>query len=268
MWNFQIYLRLLSIQLRSQMQYRVSFWLEFISTGLLNGSIFLSLALILARFGDIGGWNLGEIAFLAGMIEMSFGCMDMVFSGFDPDMFSVWIRQGTFDQVMLRPVSLFWQVLGSRFLLRRIGRILEGMVIFGIALSLVEIHWTAGKWVYLGIVFFSQFITMGSLFMMGSTITFWTVQSIEAVNVLTYGGTDMMSYPVHIYPGWLRFFYTYLIPFVFLNYYPALYLLDKPDPLHFPWFAPFLAPVVAAGFLAAALGFWKMGVNHYQGAGS
>ena len=268
MWTLRMYVRLISIQLRSQMQYRASFWLELISTGLLNGSIFLSLALILERFGNIGGWNLGEIAFLAGMIEMSFGCMDMIFSGFDPDGFSVVIREGSFDQVMLRPLSLFWQVLGSRFLLRRIGRILEGMVIFGMALLLVDVHWTAGKLAYLGIVFASQVITMGAIFMMGSTITFWTVQSVEAVNVLTYGGTDLMSYPMHIYPHWLRSFYTYVIPFIFLNYYPALYLLGKPDPLHFPPFAPFLAPLIAAGFLAVALWFWQVGVNHYQSTGS
>mgnify|MGYP003870115891 CR=1 FL=1 len=263
-----MYLRLIAIQLRSQMQYRASFWLELISTGLLNGSIFLSLALILERFGNIGGWTLGEIAFLVGMIEMSFGCMDMIFSGFDPDHFSVWMRQGTFDQVMLRPINLFWQVLGSRFLLRRLGRILQGVVIFGMALTMVDIQWTIIKLLYLPVVLISQLITMGALFMMGSTITFWTIQSIEAVNVLTYGGTDMMSYPMHIYPAWLRSFYTYIIPFIFLNYYPALYLFGKPDPLHFPAFAPFLAPLVAAIFLTAALWFWRVGVRHYQGAGS
>lgn len=268
MWTLGMYFRLLVIQLRSQMQYRTSFWLEFLSTGLLNGSIFFSLALLLERFGDIGGWKLGEIAFLAGMIEMSFGAMDMAFSGFDPDFFTLWIRQGTFDQLMLRPLSLFWQVMGSRFLLRRLGRIFEGMVIFGLALSLVQVDWTAVKILYLVVVFASQVIMMAALFMIGSTITFWTVQSIEAMNVLTYGGTDLMSYPSHIYPAWLRKFYTYLIPFVFLNYYPALYILGKPDPLNFPAFAPFVAPLVAAAFFLAALGFWKFGINHYQSTGT
>jgi len=268
MWTLGMYFRLLVIQLRSQMQYRTSFWLEFLSTGLLNGSIFFSLALLLERFGDIGGWKLGEIAFLAGMIEMSFGAMDMAFSGFDPDFFTLWIRQGTFDQLMLRPLSLFWQVMGSRFLLRRLGRIFEGMVIFGLALSLVQVDWTAAKILYLVVVFASQVIMMAALFMIGSTITFWTVQSIEAMNVLTYGGTDLMSYPSHIYPAWLRKLYTYLIPFVFLNYYPALYILGKPDPLNFPAFSPFVAPLVAMAFFLAALGFWKFGINHYQSTGT
>jgi ABC-2 type transport system permease protein len=87
MWNGGMYLRLLSVQLRSQMSYRLSFWMELVSTGLSNGVIFLSIALIIQRFGSIAGWSLSELAFLYGLIEASFGMMDMVFSGFDSDYF-------------------------------------------------------------------------------------------------------------------------------------------------------------------------------------
>ena len=51
----------------------------------------------------------------------------------------------------------------------------------------------------------------------------------------------------------MRRFFTYIVPMVFLNYYPALYFLDKPDPLHGPAFAPLLAPVAGFGMLVAAL---------------
>lgn len=263
-----IYLRLLGIQLRSQMQFRASFWMELVSTGILNGSIFLSIALVMERFGNIAGWTLGEVAFLFGMIEMSFGAMDMVFSGFDPDVFHVQVREGRFDQLMLRPVGLVWQVLGSRFLLRRLGRILEGLVIWLVSLSLLQVHWTLAKALYLPVVLASQLLAMGALFIMGSTLTFWTLQSIEAVNILTYGGVDLMSYPMQIYPAWMRRFFTYAVPFIFLNFYPALFLLDKPDPLGFPPFAPYLAPAVGVGMFAAALAFWRFGVRYYQGSGT
>lgn len=268
MFSFKMYLRLLSIQLRSQMQFRLSFWFELVSTGLLSGSYFLSLALILERFNNLAGWSLGEIAFLVGLIETSFGTMDLIFSGFDDTYFSQLIHQGTLDQILLRPVNSFWQILGSRFLLRRIGRIAEGLIILGVAFSLLDIQWTLARLLYLPVVVFSQVLTMGAFFIVGSTLTFWTVQSIEAVNILTYGGTELMSYPVQIYPPWLRNFFTYVIPFVFLNYYPALYFLDKPDPLHFSRIAPFLAPVVGVLMFALALRFWKFGMDRYQSTGS
>ena len=118
------------------------------------------------------------------------------------------------------------------------------------------------------VVVASQVLFFGGLFIFGSTLTFWTIQPIEAVNILTYGGTEMMSYPMHIFPDWIRRFFTYIVPSIFLNYYPALYLLDKPDPLHLPGFAPFLAPIAGLVVLAAALIFWRFGLNHYQSTGS
>jgi ABC-2 type transport system permease protein len=53
-----------------------------------------------------------------------------------------------------------------------------------------------------------------------------------------------------------------------MNYYPALFFLDKPDPLNMPAFAPFLAPFVAAILFWLALRFWRFGLNHYQSTGS
>jgi ABC-2 type transport system permease protein len=266
LWN--LYLRLIGIQIRSQMQYRVSFLMELLSTGLLNGTYFLALVLIFERFKAVAGWTLGEVAFLAGMIEMSFATMDMIFSGFDPDAFATKIRLGTLDQMLLRPLPIALQVFGSRLELRRVGRILEGLVIFMVALNLAPVHWTTGKLLYFPVVIASQVLAFGALFMMGSTLTFWTVQPVEAVNILTYGGNELMTYPATIYPAWLQRFFTYIVPFIFLNYYPALYFLDKPDPLGMTPLAPFLAPLAGAGMMAAAVFFWRFGLNHYQSTGS
>jgi ABC-2 type transport system permease protein len=266
LWN--LYFQLIGIQVRSQMQYRFSFLMELLSTGILNGVYFLSLVLIFERFKSVAGWTLGEVAFLAGSIEMSFAMMDMIFSGFDPDAFSTVVRTGSLDQMLLRPVPITLQVFGSRFQLRRIGRFLEGAVILCVALSLSPVQWTAAKLAYFPVVFLSQVLAFGALFIMGSTLTFWTVQPVEAVNILTYGGNELMTYPVTIYPAWLQRFFTYVIPFVFLNYYPALFFLDKPDPLGFTPAAPFLAPLAGLVMLAAALAFWRFGLNHYQSTGS
>lgn len=267
LWNMGMYLRLLSVQVRSQMTYRFSFLMDLVSTAG-NAVVFFAVALVIQRFGGIAGWTLGEIAFLYGIIEASFGVMDMIFSAFDPDDFAGQIRLGAFDQLLLRPVGITWQVLGSRFLLRRFGRIIEGLAVFAYALTVVDVHWTLAKILYLPVVFFSQVLAMGALFIAGSTITFWTLERIEAVNILTYGGTDLMTYPMTIYPAWMQRFFTFIVPFVFLNFYPALFFLDKPDPLHFPWFAPFVAPFVALIFFGASLLFWRIGINHYQSSGS
>ena len=267
-FNLSIYRRLLDAQIRSQMQYRAAFLLDFTGTAVSISLYFVSLALIMERFGDLAGWRLGEVALLFALGETSFGLMDMLFSGFDPGSFGRRIRRGTFDQLLLRPINLTVQVLGDEFLLRRLGRIVQGLAIFVFALGLADIQWTLGKVIYLPFVILGQVAFFGGLFVTGSTITFWTVESIEVVNIFTYGGNELISYPMHIYPDWLRRFFTYVLPAAFLNYYPALYLLDRPDPFGLPYVMRFAAPVAGLIVLAAALRFWRFGIRHYQSTGT
>jgi ABC-2 type transport system permease protein len=262
------YRRLIGIQIRSQLEYRASFFLDLLGTAVTALAGFGTLALIMQRFEGIAGWTLGQVAFLYGMVEMAFGTMDMLFSGFDYDTFGPLVQRGRFDQLLLRPVEITVQVLGSQFALRRLSRIAQGVAVFVFALSLVDVRWTLAKIAYLPLVFVGQVGFFGGLFIIGSTTTFWTVQRLEVLNIFTYGGTEMMSYPMHIYHRSMRRFFTYVIPAIFLNYYPALYILDKPDPLHGPSFAPFLAPLVGLGVLALALAFWRFGIRYYQGTGT
>lgn len=250
------------------MQYRFAFVLDLLGVGIITFASFATVALIMQRFTTIAGWTLGEIAFLYGSVETAFGIMDMLFAGFDPGTFGQQVRRGTFDQILLRPVSTTVQVFGSEVSLRRLARIFQGAGVLAYALATTGIVWTPIKIMYVPVVITSLVIFFGALFIIGATMTFWTVQSIEVVNIFTYGGTEMMSYPMDIYHKGLRQFFTYILPGIFMNYYPALYILDKPDPLGYPAWAPVMAPVIGVALLALALAFWNFGVKHYQSTGT
>ncbi len=265
---FTLYWRLIGVQIRSQLQYRLAFFLDVLGTSLATILTFATLAFVFQRFGNISGWSLGEVAFLFGMVEAAFGVMDLVFSGFDPQNFGKQVRLGRLDQLLLRPVDITVQIFGSEFIVRRLGRIIQGLLILAVAIGMAEIQWTLGKLLFMPVIFLSLVCFFGGLFMIGATITFWTYDSIEVVNIFTYGGSEMMSYPMNIYQGWLRRFFTFVIPAIFLLYYPALFILDKPDPLQMPGFAPFLSPVVGFGVLLIAFIFWNFGLRHYQSTGT
>jgi ABC-2 type transport system permease protein len=265
---FSIYWRLISVQIRSQMAYRASFFTEAFGVALMTALEYASLALVFTRFDNLGGWSLGQVAFLYGLSEFSFGIMDLVFSGFDPDNFGPRIRRGGFDQLLLRPVNITLQVIGSQFVLRRLGKILIGFLIFLSALQLNPVIWTTPKVILAILVVFSQVCFFGGLFIVGSTITFWTVESIEVINIFTYGGSYMIAHPLHVFPNVLRRFFTFVIPAAFLNYYPAMYILEIPDPTGMPIWVAFLAPLAGLFILTAALAFWRFGINHYQSTGT
>lgn len=268
MAGLNLYLRLIAIRIRSQMQYRLSFLLDMFTVAFMGVITFLTLYFTLDRFNGIGGWALWEVAFLYGMVEFSFGVMDMVFSGFDPPFFGESIRLGRLDQMLLRPANIYVQVFGSEFLMRRLGRVFQGGFFLALALAKLNIEWTPAKVAYLPVVLLSLVLFFGGLFAVGAAITFWTTESIEVINILTYGGTEMYSYPMHIFPDWLRNFFTYIVPGIFLCYYPALFFLDKPDPLGMPPFAPFLAPLVGLGILIAGFGFFTYALRSYQSTGT
>lgn len=266
--SLNLLFRLLNIQIRSQLQYPVPFMLDVLSSAIVLGFFFVAFALTFTRFDQIGGWTLGEVAFIWGITEFSFGLMDMLFSGFDYDVFGPMVRKGQFDQLLLRPVNITLQVLGSRFVMRRLGKMAEGLIIFLYGLSLVDINWTFVKIVYVPILVICQALFFGSLVIFGATTTFWTMERLEILNVFTYGGSEIMSYPMHIFPRAIRLVFTYVIPAIFLSYFPAIYILDKSDPLNAPTIASFIAPLVATTLLLLALRFWRFGIQNYQSTGS
>lgn len=268
MFLFNLYRRLIGVQIRSQMQYRTSFFLEVGGTALITLLEYASIALVFNRFGTLKGWTLGQVGFLYGLAELSFGIMDLIFSGFDPGFFGMQVRRGFFDQLLLKPINITLQVLCAEFALRRLGKIFIGIAIIFSAIKLTDIFWNPFKILLLISIIFSQILFFGGLFIAGSTITFWTVESIEVMNIFTYGGSYMISHPMHIFPKTLRQFFTYVIPAIFLSYYPALYIFEMPDPFNMPSWSPFLAPIMGMGMFAIAHRFWIFGIKNYQSTGT
>lgn len=266
--TLHLYLRLAGAVTRSQMQYRVSFLVDSVGVMLTNLLEFFAFALAFGAFGSIGGWPLARVAFLWGLSEMAFATMDMLFSGFDPAFFSKSIKRGAFDQMLLRPVNLVAQVFASDVALRRLGRVAQGAAIFVFALANLGMAWPPEKILYLALVFAGAVCFYGALFVLGAALCFWTTESLEIVNIFTYGGTTMASYPMHIYNDFLRRVFTFVIPTAIMIYYPALYFFDLPDPLGLPRFVSFLAPITGAFLLMAALLVWRFGVGKYQSAGA
>jgi ABC-2 type transport system permease protein len=261
-----LYRRLIGARIRAQMQYRASFLLMTMVSFVVTGSDLLAILILFNYFGELAGWQAGEVALLYGLAMVAFGLSEMVAAGFD--VFPQAIRQGEFDRVLLRPVGIFIQVLSADFQLRRLGRVAQGGMALMLAVAWTSIAWTPFKVFYLLVVLVSGFVMFSALLVLGAVLCFWTVQSIEIVNTVTYGGTEMASYPLPIYHELLQRFFTFVVPLAFVSYFPALYLLDRPEGQHLPGWLPGMTPVAAAMLALMAWLAWQMGVRRYQSTGS
>jgi ABC-2 type transport system permease protein len=74
-------------------------------------------------------------------------------------------------------------------------------------------------------------------------------------------------YPLDIFDDWLRRAVTFAIPLAFVDYYPALFLLGRPDPLGLPSWVGLLSPVAVALLAVVAWAAWSAGVRHYTSVG-
>jgi ABC-2 type transport system permease protein len=261
-----LYRRLIGAHVRAQMQYRVSFLLMTLVSFVVTGSDLLAILIIFNYFGELAGWRAGEVALLYGLAMVAHGLSEMIAAGFD--VFPRTIQQGEFDRVLLRPVGIFVQVLAADFQLRRLGRVAQGGLALALAIAWTSIAWTPLKVLYLLAAIGSGVVMFSALLVLGAVLCFWTVQSIEIVNTVTYGGTEMASYPLPIYHELLQRFFTFIVPLAFVSYFPALYLLDRPEAHDLPGWLPGMTPVAAAVLALIAWLAWRGGVRHYQSTGS
>lgn len=219
------------------------------------------------RFGAIQGWRFGDIAFFFGLVSISFSIADFLTRGFDV-LGAEFIKTGNFDRLLLRPRSLTLQLVGHDFRLSRAGRLVQGGLVLAIGTTSLGFAWDApavglALWTIAGgVALFS------GLMVLQGAMSFWTTESLEAMNLLTYGGVQAGQFPLSIYADWFRNFLIFVIPLGCVAYFPVLAILGKPDPLGAPdWILP-LTPVAGFLFLGASFLAWRLGVSKYTSTGS
>jgi ABC-2 type transport system permease protein len=263
--SLALYGRFVSAAIRSQLQYRLSFALDAVGMFLVSFLDFVAVLIIFHNVPRLGTFTVEEVAFLYATSCMSFAIADLVVGHLDE--FNDRIRTGNFDVMLLRPRSTLFQVVSADFHLRRLGKFTQGAVVFVYAVWALDVSWDAGRVAMTFAMVICGAVIFVSVWVFMICVVFWTVEGDETANAFTYGGQFLTEFPIDIYGRWVRRLLAYLIPMAFVAYFPALYVLDKPDPLGLPRFLQFSSPLVAALGAVAAGAMWRTAVRHYRSAG-
>ena len=264
--DVQLYLRYLSVSIRSQMQYRVSFIMLSIGHLLTTVTEFVMLWALFDRFGSLHSWTLPEAALFYGIVNCGFAFAEGVARGFDN--FALLVRSGGFDRIFLRPRSTALQIAGSECQLLRIGRLVQGLAVLLWSMTALGLTWTGWRLLFLMATVAGCACLFSALFIIQATICFWTTEPLEIMNATTYGGVETAQYPIAIYREWFRRFFIYVIPLAGVTYFPAVALMDKQDPLGTSRLFQYIAPLSGPLFLILTLQLWRIGVRHYRSTGS
>lgn len=257
----KLYFKYIAIHIKSAMEYKMSFIMMTLAQFISSITVFLGMNFLLQRFTSIKGYTYDEVLICFSTILLSFSIAECFFRGFDT--FSRIISNGEFDRMLVRPKNLVIQVLSSKVEFTKLGRIVFAIVVLCYILINSSINFTPDKIITIIFMIIGGVGIFSGLFMINAAICFYTIEGIEAMNILTDGGREFGKYPMSVYGDTILKIFTYIIPYALVQYYPFLYIIGRTDNK----FYMFL-PLIACLFIVPSYAIWKIGVRHYKSIGS
>lgn len=257
----KVYFKIVLMLIKMQLEYRKAFIISVVGSFLITFFLTISVYFLFEEFNQIGNWTFFEVAFLFGMVFFNFSVSEMTLRGLDH--FEDVIKNGEFDRILIRPQNALIQSACMEFDFSKIGRMIQCVLVMGISLLNINVDWNLYKVFIFLLMNIGCFIIFLGISILKASFCFWTVDGLEFMNILSEGGKKVAQYPIDIYAKWFRIFFTFIVPFGLVNYYPVLYLFGKVDNWYYG-----LVPVFTLIFLIPCILIWKKGIKHYESTGS
>lgn len=257
----KLYLNSLALHLKSELEYRMSFIISFLSQILIFFTYYFVIIALFSKFDNIKGFTLYEVLLCFSIIQFGFAFNEVFARGIDK--FDKLIIEGGFDRLLLRPKNLILQVLCSDGDFVKVSRLIQAIIVLVIALINLKVDITFLKVICLILMLIASCVIFFGIFLLAASYCFMTVQGLEVRNVFTDGGKHMAQYPIGVFKKGFVFFFTFIIPYAFVNYYPLLYFIGKNDNILYAF-----SPIVVFLYLIPCFIVFYMGVKKYEGSGS
>lgn len=263
--NSRHYGLLLRIGVRSHAVYRLDFWLLILAVVVLNVVDLVLLGVLLKNFVSLGGWSMWQVVFLYCLYLTAMGLQNL----FTIHLANIenYVKDGTLDQMLIRPVSPLVQLLAKEVSYKDVAHILLGLAGMAISSRELSVDWSASRVAMCAVAVVGGAVLLAGIVLTLCSLAFWTVES----KVFLYGTLQIQEivqhYPARVFGAWFLGIVSLLLPFAFVNFYPAAYVLGTPiAPV--PHWAMFLSPVVGVLALAVGARVWKAGLRRYRSSGN
>lgn len=257
----KLYWKYAAILLKSQMQYKASFFMTAAGQFLVSFSALLGVSFLFDRFHTVDGFTFPEVLICFSIVLATFSFSECFARGFDA--FPRLIQSGKLDQILTRPRGVVFQVLTANMEFSRAGRLAQSILVLCYAVPHSGIDWTAEKILCACLMLIGGVAVFSSLFVLYAGFSFFTIERLEFMNIFTDGMREFGTYPLSVYGGGVLKFFTFVIPVALFQYYPLLYLTGKSQERGF-----LFLPLLAFVFFLPCYAFFRFGLHHYQSTGS
>ncbi len=259
------YLKLLRVQLRASaatsMQYRVEFLVEGALALFWTVWSLVPLLVVFGRRQSVAGWTFEEALVVMGWFTVVKGILE---GAVNPSLTTVveHIRKGTLDFVLLKPADAQFLVSTAKFELWRIVDVLGGIAIFAFAFHRMGRAPGAAEIATALLLLACAAIVLYSLWILVVAAAFFVVK-VDNLSYLFVSIYDAARWPVSVFRGALRFFFTFVVPLALMTTFPALALLGRLSAL-----AAAEALLGALVFAALSRAVWVRSIGRYTSASS
>ena len=244
-----------------ELAYRVNFLVQLVESVLELGTAIAGLAVIFSYTQTLGGWTPDEVLALVGVFFMVGGAIRMVIQ---PSMQKLVesVRDGSLDFTLAKPEDA--QLLSSvqSVDIWKLTDVGLGIAVLGVALARMGALVSVGEAIAFLAALLAGAVTVYSFWVILAATAFWFVR-VENILMVFQSMYEAGRWPVSIYPGWLRFGLTFIVPIAFAVTVPAEALTGR-----LSWWSLGLAGLVAIVLFAGARLLWKAGLRRYAGASS
>lgn len=243
----------------NELQYRANFFIQVLQSAVSVVTALVVLALVYSHTDELNGWSQPELMVVMG-IQILLG--GVIRTSIQPNMERLMeeVRDGKLDFALTKPEDS--QVLVSVRDVRiwRAVDVFAGGAVLSYGVAGLERGVGGGD-----VALFVATLAIGTLtiycfWLVISTLAFWIVNVWNIIELFD-GLYQTGRWPVSIYPGWLRFGVTFLVPIAFAITVPAEAVTSRLE-----WSTVALAIAFAAGLFAFTRWFWHFGLRRYSGA--
>lgn len=267
MEHIKLYFHFMKIAFTRMSEYRGSFLWTNISKGLHFVAQFLLLWIMITKFKTINGWLPYEVLMLYSLTFASYSIAGCFFMHPCTNL-SERIKSGEFDEVLTKPINHFLYYFSREASFGYLSNISVAVLVLVICFIKLQIQLTLFKVLFLLVTVISGIFINGAFFVIGSIPAFWVMKSEDIMHVFISGIRSYTRYPITIYHKAIQVILTFIVPYAFINFFPAQYFLNKNDFSIFHPVCQFLSPIAAILSFSAAYFLWKIGINNYKSSGS
>lgn len=259
MTTLRVALLHLRVGVMNDLQYRVNFALQVLQSLLAVAVGLIVFQLVFSNTTELNGWTHSELLAILGVQVVMAG---VIHAAIQPNMMRLTeeVQDGKLDHALTKPVDAQMLISVRQVQLWQAVDIPIGAVIIGVALA--RLGGTSGvlDTVAFGISLVLGAVVLYCFWLVLATGSFWIV-NMWFLPDLFEGVFQTGRWPVGIYPDWLRFGITFLVPIAFAITVPAEAITSRLD-----WQTLLFAALFTGAAFAFSRWFWRFGLKRYSGA--